>query len=72
MYVHSYVHSYIQSVWYMYFICIKMLFKLFSDDIPCPYAGDFRCAHNGVCIRATLVCNGYENCLDGSDEGMNC
>ena len=42
------------------------------DDMPCPYAGDFRCAYNGYCIRGYDVCDGYEHCLDGSDEGMNC
>ena len=46
-------------------ICIRL------DDKPCPYAGDFRCGY-GHCIRSRYVCNGYENCLDGSDEGMNC
>ena len=42
------------------------------DDKPCPYAGDFRCAYNGYCIRGSQVCDGREHCLDGSDEGMNC
>ena len=41
-------------------------------DTPCRYAGDFRCEYNGYCIRAYDVCDGYEHCLDGSDEGMNC
>ena len=43
-----------------------------TDGIPCPYDGDFRCFDNGGCVRATDVCDGYEECLDGSDEGMNC
>ena len=42
------------------------------DDYPCPYYGGFRCTYGGSCIRGEYVCNGYENCLDGSDEGMNC
>ena len=45
---------------------------MYVDDIPCPYADDFRCAYNGYCIRGYGVCDGYEHCLDGSDEGMNC
>ena len=44
---------------------------LFLDNMPC-YAGDFRCAINGLCIGPEYVCNGHENCLDGSDEGNNC
>ena len=46
-----------------YFLCI--------DDIPCPYVGDFRCGF-GHCARGYVVCNGNEDCPDGSDEGMNC
>jgi len=49
-----------------------MLVKLFLDDTPCPYASDFRCADNGACVRVYWLCDGIENCLDGSDEGMNC
>ena len=40
--------------------------------MPCPYDDDFRCAINGACVRADDVCNGNEDCLDGSDEGLNC
>ena len=61
---------------HVYMICICILIKIcsikFSDDVPCPYTGDFRCAYNGYCIRNYHVCDGYEHCLDGSDEGMNC
>ena len=48
------------------------MYVKFIDDIPCPYAGDFRCAYNGYCTRAIHVCDGDEDCVDGSDEGLNC
>ena len=41
-----------------------------ANSTPCPYNGDFRC-HASRCIRSTDVCNGYNNCVDGSDE-INC
>ena len=43
-----------------------------SDNIPCPYNGDFRCAYGGGCVRGYDVCDGNEECPDGSDEGLNC
>ena len=37
----------------------------------CPYNDDFKCKTSGVCIRSQYVCNGQNNCHDGSDE-QNC
>ena len=37
----------------------------------CPYEGYFRCKSNGTCIHTQYVCDGDNNCLDGSDE-ENC
>lgn len=34
---------------------------------PCP-AGQFQCG-TGVCVSNASVCDGVENCSDGSDEG---
>lgn len=36
-----------------------------------PCEGGFSCK-NGQCIDYTEVCNGFDNCLDGSDEGGLC
>ena len=37
----------------------------------CPYDGYFRCKSRGHCVNAYSICNGYDNCGDGSDE-ENC
>ena len=37
----------------------------------CPFDGYFRCKSIGHCINPGLVCDGRDNCPDGSDE-ENC
>ena len=51
--------------------CHSVIF-LQLDNIPCPYKDDFRCTYDGYCIRDNDVCDRYEDCMDGADEGMNC
>lgn len=34
----------------------------------CSYPGDVKCRDNGTCIHSDVICNGINNCMDGSDE----
>lgn len=31
----------------------------------------FKCNSTGQCMINSVVCNGYEDCTDGSDENIN-
>ena len=37
----------------------------------CPYDGYIRCKSTGRCVHPASICNGYDNCRDGTDE-ENC
>ena len=39
-----------------------------ASSVNCDEYGLFRCADNLTCIEENLVCDGYKQCLDGSDE----
>lgn len=39
---------------------------------PCDNHMSMRCAQSGECIRRSLSCDGFSNCLDGSDENVTC
>lgn len=38
---------------------------------PCEPDRPFKCITTGQCIANAIVCNGYEDCTDGSDEDVN-
>ena len=37
----------------------------------CYFPGDVKCRDNGSCIHSDMICNGINDCMDGSDED-NC
>ena len=38
------------------------------DEANCCRAGEFQCSGTGVCISEATLCDGWDNCADGSDE----
>lgn len=42
-----------------------------SEDGVCYGEDRFKCKSNNICIWKSLLCDGYNNCVDGSDE-KNC
>ena len=43
---------------------ISLCIALRSCSIP----GDVKCKDNGTCIHYDRICNGKNDCMDGSDE----
>jgi len=48
-----------------------VLWYIYVVSWNCTIPGDVNCKDNGTCIHADMVCNGINDCLDGSDE-TNC
>ena len=51
--------------WFVVYSLI--LFNVFNCEEICP-GNNFLCSDGDQCIHSFLVCNGYNDCLDGSDE----
>lgn len=49
----------------------KIIFERLHQQIRVPCEDGFRCK-TGHCIELAMVCNGVENCYDGSDEYGSC
>ena len=47
--------------------CTSDVFPIYADSAYVCQSHEFRCS-NGECVKASLVCDGDKNCLDGSDE----
>ena len=44
---------------------------IFLASLSCYFPGDVKCRENGSCIHSDEICNGVNDCIDGSDE-ENC
>ena len=53
------------------YLHIHRLVLLFLASKSCYYPGDVKCRDNGSCIHYDMICNGINDCIDGSDE-ENC
>lgn len=37
----------------------------------CDIERPFKCSYSGQCLRNSKLCDGYNDCTDGSDEDVN-
>lgn len=64
-----------RSVWKInaYCLCVSSAFVLlFLAVTPSCASTEFKCVTSGECIPVAFVCDGDEDCADGSDEERSC
>ena len=80
MYQLHYVRAYIQGTYVLILYMYVLILNLNTIALPKPFVyislalrncffpGDVKCRDNGSCIHSNMICNGINDCLDGSDE----
>ena len=53
------------------FVCLFFFFSASSPVVSCP-SGQYLCQDGLMCVPDYLLCDGTEQCGDGSDEGPFC